>query len=295
MTGNASWAFKEGEEIASGRVALDRLGGGSLFETYLAWDDRLFFIVVAKLIRPDRVDERNAVKRLQQEAETLARLSHPVLVRSFGEVLEGPHPHLVLEHREGPTLRSLLRRYGPLPIEQILPLALNLCSAIHYMTTQGMVHLDVKPGNIIMGAPPVLIDLSLARSIDQAAQLSTAIGTEPYMAPEQCEPGAWGEIGPPVDVWGVGATLHEAITGRHPFPSDGSTSKGDGGRFPQLVNDPEPLPRDTPPLVAETVMRCLQKDPSDRPTAAELGTALQPIVATARRRSVLGLGRPRIR
>jgi eukaryotic-like serine/threonine-protein kinase len=291
----ASWGFEEGNEFAPGRVALGRLGGGTLFETYLAWDDRLFFVVVAKLIRPDRVDDADAIRRLGMEAETLSRLSHPVVVRSFEAVLEGPHPHLVLEHTEGPTLKSLLRRYGPLPIEQILPLALNLCSALHYMNTEDMVHLDVKPGNIIMGAPPVLIDLSLARPLKQAARISRPVGTEPYMAPEQCDPGNRGPIGPAADVWGIGATLHEALTGRRPFPANGDGLDGLAARFPQLAREPEPLPPDTPLPVAETVLRCLETDPSDRPTAAELGMSLQPVVASARRRSVLGIRRPRLR
>lgn len=295
MITKVSWGFNEGDEIAPGRVALSRLGGGTLFETYLAWDDRLFFIVVAKLIRPDRVGEADAVKRLGKESETLARLSHPVVVRSFGAVLEGPRPHLVLEHTEGPTLRSLLRKYGTLPIEQILPLALNLCSAVHYMHTEDMVHLDVKPGNIIMGAPPVLIDLSLARPIAQAARITSPIGTDPYMAPEQCDPGIEGTVGPAADVWGLGATLHEAITGRQPFSPNGSSLEGLAARFPQLTREPEPLPPDTPMAVAETVLRCLEKNPTDRPTAAELGMSLQPVVASARRRSVLGIRRPRLR
>ena len=295
MSKKASWGFDEGNEIAPGRVALSRLGGGTLFETYLAWDDRLFFVVVAKLIRPDRVEDPRAIERLRIEAETLSRLSHPVVVRSFGAVLDGPHPHLVLEHTEGPTLKSLLRRYGPLPMEQILPLALNLCSALHYMNTEDIVHLDVKPGNIIMGAPPVLIDLSLARPLNEAARITRPIGTEPYMAPEQCDPGNRGAIGPAADVWGLGVTVHEALTGRRPFPTNGDGIEGLSARFPQLAREPEPLPLDTPVAVAETVLRCLQKDPSDRPTAAELGMGLQPVVASARRRSVLGLRRPKLR
>lgn len=295
MTGKASWKFEEGDEIAPGRVALSRLGGGTLFETYIAWDDRLFFIVVAKLIRPDRADDRDAIRRLRREAETLQRLSHPVVVRSFGSVLEGPHPHLVLEHMEGPTLRSLLRKYGPLPMEQILPLALNLCSGLHYMNTENMVHLDVKPGNIIMGAPPVLIDLSLARTLERAAGIDSPIGTDPYMAPEQCEPDARGPVGAPADVWGLGATLHEAITGRQPFTQDDFDSEGQGKRYPQLDQDPAPLPPDTPTPLAETVLGCLEKVPAKRPTAAELGIGLQPLVAAARRRRVLGRTRPRLR
>lgn len=295
MTRKASWKFEEGDEIAPGRVALSRLGGGTLFETYIAWDDRLFFIVVAKLIRPDRADDPDAIRRLRREAETLQRLSHPVVVRSFGSVLEGPHPHLVLEHMEGPTLRSLLRKYGPLPMEQILPLALNLCSGLHYMNTENMVHLDVKPGNIIMGAPPVLIDLSLARTLERAARIDSPIGTDPYMAPEQCEPDALGPVGAPADVWGLGATLHEAITGRQPFTQDDFDSEGRGERYPQLDQDPAPLPPETPTPLAETVLGCLEKDPAKRPTAAELGMGLQPLVAAARRRRVLGRARPRLR
>lgn len=295
MSKKTSWGFREGDEIAPGRLALSRLGGGTLFETYLAWDDRLLFIVVAKLIRPDRVGELGAVNRLTREAETLARLSHPVLVRSFGAVLEGSRPHLVLEHTEGPTLKSLLRRYGPLPPEQILPLALNLCSALHYMGTQGMVHLDVKPGNIIMGAPPVLIDLSLARPLKKAAGITTPIGTEPYMAPEQCDPGSRGAIGPAADVWGLGASLYEAVTGRRPFPRNENSLEGPATRFPQLGGEPDPLPRDTPSAIAESVLRCLEKDPSKRPAAAELGLSLQPVVASTRRRSVLGIRKAKLR
>jgi serine/threonine protein kinase len=291
----ASWGLKEGDEIASGRVALSRLGGGTLFETYLAWDDRLFFIVVAKLIRPDRADDPDAIRRLRREAEILQRLSHPVVVRSFGSVLEGPRPHLVLEHMEGPTLRSLLRKYGPLPMEQILPLALNLCSGVHYMNTENIVHLDVKPGNIIMGAPPVLIDMSLARNLERAARIDSPIGTDPYMAPEQCEPDTRGPVGALADVWGLGATLHEAITGRQPFSRDDPDSGGRGEPYPQLDQEPAPLPPDTPTPLAEAVLGCLQKDPAKRPTAAELGMGLQPLVAAARRRRVLGRPRPRLR
>jgi eukaryotic-like serine/threonine-protein kinase len=288
----ASWRLHEGDEIAPGRVALSRLGGGTLFETYLAWDDRLFFIVVAKLIRPDRAEDQHALGRLAKEAATLERLSHPVVVRSFEAVLDGPRPHLVLEHTEGPTLRSLLRRYGPLPMEQILPLALNLCSALHYMQTEDMIHLDVKPGNIIMGAPPVLIDLSLARSAEEAARITTPVGTDPYMAPEQCEPGVRGAIGHATDVWGLGVTLHEAVTGRPAFPRGSSSPDG---RYPQLEMGSPPLPAETPPSLVEAILRCLEPDPSRRPTAVELGMELQPVVASAKRRSVLGRSRPKLR
>ena len=128
---------------------------------------------------------------------------------------------MLIEHLEGPTLRRLVKRGGPLPPEQLLPLVMHVAAALHYMGEEGMVHLDVKPANIIMGVPPRLIDLSVARTFDRAARIAGPIGTDPYMAPEQCDPEAYpGAIGPPTDVWGIGATAWWALLGRAPFPRE---------------------------------------------------------------------------
>ncbi len=131
----ASWEFEEGTPIAPGRSVLKPLGGGSRYEVFLVWDERLFALMVAKVIRPDQVDDDHALRELRREAELLESLAHPVIVRGFDAVLEGPHPHLLIEHLEGPTLRSLIKRGGPLPLEQLLPLALHVAAAIHYLAT----------------------------------------------------------------------------------------------------------------------------------------------------------------
>ena len=169
--GYASWELEEGSAIAEGRTAIKPIGGGSLYEVYLVWDETLHAICVAKLIRPDRVDDEDALADLREESSVLDRLSHPVIVRRFDLVAEGPRPHLMIEHLEGPSLRRLIKRGGPLPLQQLIPLALSLAGAIHYMEQAGIVHLDVKPDNIIMGVPPRLIDLSVARSAERAARL----------------------------------------------------------------------------------------------------------------------------
>src|SRR5262249_60819240 len=127
----------------------------------------------------------------------LARLSHPVLVRGFGAVPEGRFPHLVLEFLEGPTLDALLEQQGPLALEQLLPLGLHVASALHYLAGEGIVHLDVKPSNVVMGAPPRLIDLSVAHTLEEAARLRVRVGTEAYMAPEQRS--ADGRVSPATD------------------------------------------------------------------------------------------------
>lgn len=217
----ASWDFEPGTSIAEGRSVVRPLGGGSRYEVYLVWDERMFVLAVAKILRPDQTDDERARRELRREAELLAHLQHPVLVRGFGAVVDGPFPHILLEHLEGWTLRRLIKRECALPLEQSLPLALHVAASLHYLAASGVVHLDVKPSNIVMGVPPRLIDLSIARSLESAAGLRVPIGTDAYMAPEQCAPESqtWsGQIGPPADVWGLGATLYHAVTGRLPFP-----------------------------------------------------------------------------
>ena len=203
------WGLHEGDEIVTGRHAIKRLGGGLRYEAYLAWDDHLRSLVVIKVLRPGLVEDRRTLEGLRSEVELLNRLNHPVVVRSFGADLDGPRPHVVLEHLEGPRLSTLRRKYGPLLPEQLVSLAIQLCGAIHYLAGEGVIHLDVKPSNVIMGGPARLIDLSVARTTEQCTQIRSPVGTDAYMAPEQARPDEGMEIGPPADVWGVGVTLFE--------------------------------------------------------------------------------------
>lgn len=290
----SSWEFQEGDEIVPGRYALQLLGGGHRYEAYLAWDDEMQYIVVAKMLRPDLVESRSALRGLRAEAAILDRLAHPVLLRSFDVVDGGPRPHLLLEHLEGPRLSTLLRKQGGrLVLDQVIPLGVQLAAAMHYMHGRGLVHLDVKPRNIIMGAPPRLIDLSVARTLEEAASATEPIGTDAYMAPEQCDPRSYGGMSPQSDVWGWGITMFESITGTLPFPRvDGGD---EAGRFPQLHLDPIPLTGDVPSVLVDLVMSTLEKRPEDRPTQLQVAEALEPMSAALPRRIVLGRLRPRVR
>jgi eukaryotic-like serine/threonine-protein kinase len=267
----SSWAFAEGDEIAPGRRAVRLLGGGHRYEAWLAWDERLRALVVAKLLRPDLTDDARARRALVAEAGMLARLAHPLLVRSFGVETAPPRPHLVLELVEGPRLSTLIRRYG-LILEQALPLALNLCSVLHYLAEERVVHLDVKPRNVVMAGSPRLIDLSVARGCDQLGSLRAPVGTDAYMAPEQCDPARYGEIGSPADVWGLGVTVHEAFTGELPYPRPSAERT-----HPQHCHPPR-MAEGVPPKLRALLMSCLEPQPGDRPTAGELGEALEPFV-----------------
>ena len=272
-TAHSQWEFREEDEIVPGLTALTLLGGGLRYEAYLAWHERLRALVVAKVVRPELVEDRSTLAGLQREIELLERLNHPIIVRSFGGEIEGPRPHVVLEHLEGPRLSSLQRR-DKLLIEQIVALAIEISAALHYLAAEGLVHLDVKPSNIIMGGPPRLIDFSVARTLEQCATLSSPVGTDAYMAPEQAM--APSELlGPPADVWGLGATLHQAIAGERPFNKRVRDPSRLEERFPQLTEDTPELPPHVPAALKESIMECLAREPAGRPTPAELGDRLQ--------------------
>jgi serine/threonine-protein kinase len=291
MDGHDTWGLAEGDEIAPRRYAVQLLGGGRRYEAYLAWDDELWTLVVAKLIRPSLVDDAATLAGLEGEVRALEALNHPALVRSFGAVLSGERPHVVLEYLDGPRLSTLIRRYGVI-VEQLLPLALELSSALHYIGKSGFVHLDVKPKNVIMSAPPRLIDLSVATPVADVARLASPTGTDAYMAPEQCDYSRFAEIGPASDMWGLGVTLYESLARSLPFHEgahvDGAAPEE---RYPQLVEEPAPMPADVHPELAAVVMSCLSKLPEERPTASELASTLEPWVASLPQ-ARLGLFRP---
>jgi eukaryotic-like serine/threonine-protein kinase len=275
---HSSWAFKEGDAIVPGRYATRLLGGGRRYEAYLAWDDALHALVVVKIVRPELVDSESVRRGIKGEARALEALNHPTIVRMFDAELEGERPHIVLEHLEGPRLSTLLRRYR-IVVEQLLPLALELCSGLHYMHGLGYLHLDVKPRNVVMSGRPRLIDLSIAVKTDAVSAFTRPVGTDAYMAPEQCDPARFSEIGPSSDIWGLGVTMYEAVTRTLPFLSPSRTTGATGARYPQLTDDPIPLGKDVPAELAAAIMSCLERSPQDRPTAKGLAETIEPWVA----------------
>jgi serine/threonine protein kinase len=288
------WRLEEGDEIVPGRQALRRLGGGDRYEAYLAFDERLHAIVVAKVVRPHLIGDEHTLDGLRAETEMLARLDHPVIVRAFEAVLDGDRPHLVLEHLEGPRLSTLIRRYGPLPPEQLVPLGVQLCSALHYMASEGVVHLDVKPANVIMSGPPRLIDLSVARPTEDAADLDRPIGTDAYMAPEQCDPRSLGPVTPAADMWGLGATLYRAAVDEPAYPEADRASTEPSARWPQLHDTPVPIHGRVPEVLADTITACLAADPSDRPAPAPVADTLERLLEAQPRPKLAAL-KPRWR
>jgi serine/threonine protein kinase len=289
MARKESWGLVEGDRITADLTAMRLLGGGAAYEAYLAFDDVTYSPVVVKVLRPGQVDDGSSRRGLAREVAALSGVNHPVVVRGLRHQLDGERPHVVLEHIDGPRLSTLIRRHGPLQEQQYLPFAIDLAAALHYLRRVGYVHLDIKPSNVIMGAPARLIDLSVARTVDDAASLTWPIGTDAYMAPEQCEPPTTGTPQPASDVWGLGATLFEAVAGYKAF-DEGDTGAADiGVRFPQLTNAPYALPDRVASEVAKVVYAALDPDPVLRPEPREIAESLEPVLARQPRGQLTGL------
>lgn len=272
-----SWGFAEGAQIGNGRTVLETLGGGGRYEVFLVRDENVGAEAVAKVLRPNRVDDERAVNALRREASFFELLEHPVLVRGLGSVLEGPYPHLLLEYVDGANLKAVLAAEAALPVGEALDLAVDLLAAVEYVARHEIVHLDVKPSNVVMTDAPRLIDLGAARTFAELQVRRTPIGTAAYMAPEQCDPGSpLGAVGPPADVWGVGTTLYHALTGRRPFSKPAPRGSELHERYRQLVEEPRPIPDYVPEPVARSLLRLIARDPADRPTAAEARGLLEP-------------------
>lgn len=283
-----SWRLASGDAITAELTAVRLLGGGAAYEAYLAFDEVTYSPVVVKVLRPAQVEDASSRRGLRREVRALAEVNHPVVVRGLRHELEGPRPHVVLEQVDGPRLSSLIRRYGPLQEQQYLPLAIDIAASLHYLRRVGYVHLDIKPSNVIMGAPARLIDLSVARTTQEAAELRHPIGTDAYMAPEQCEPPATGRPGPASDVWGLGATLFEAVAGYKAFDEGDPGADDVAARFPQVVDEPYELPPRVPADVVKVVYAALSRRPEDRPEPAEIAEALEPVLSQQPRGRLAG-------
>jgi serine/threonine-protein kinase len=284
-----TWDLREGDAITAELTAMRLLGGGAAYEAYLAFDEVTYAPVVVKVLRPGQMSDRSSLRGLRREVAALAVVNHPGVVRGLRHQIEGNRPHVVLEHVDGPRLSSLVRRHGPLQPQQYLPLAIDVAAALHYFRHLGLVHLDVKPSNIIMGAPARLIDLSVMRSAEDAARLDHVIGTDAYLAPEQADPGRLGTPGPQSDVWGLGATLFHAIAGHRPFADGDPDAREVELRHPQVVADAPVLPVRTPDEVVKVVRASLDREPANRPEPYEVADLLQPVLERLPRARLTGL------
>ncbi|MBY0398198.1 MAG: serine/threonine protein kinase, partial [Thermoleophilia bacterium] len=241
-------------------------GRGGMGVVFKARHRRLNRLVALKMIRAGAGAVTAERARFRAEAEAIARLRHPHIVQIHDIGDAGGQPYLALEFVDGGSLARKLADAPQTPREAA-GLMLLLARAVHDTHKAGVVHRDLKPGNVLLTADgtPKIGDFGLARLLDQESSLTQSgavLGTPAYMAPEQAS-GLIEHVGPPADVYALGAVLYEILTGRPPFRGASPLDTLD-----QVRNrDPVPPGQLQPgvPRDLETIcLKCLQKDPDRR-------------------------------
>ncbi|MGW0762606.1 bifunctional serine/threonine-protein kinase/ABC transporter substrate-binding protein [Streptomyces sp. NPDC002814] len=264
----------EDPESLGGHRLLARLGAGGMGTVYLARaaDGAL---VAVKMIRAEHAADPAFRARFRREVQLATALTARWVVPVTAADTEAREPWLATAFVPGPSLTEAVDGHGPLPAHTVAVLGARLARALAEVHAAGMVHRDVKPGNILLTRDgPRLIDFGIAQGAGTTALTApdAIIGTPGYLSPEQARPHE-GEVGPAGDVFSLGCVLAYAATGRRPFGT--GTAAAILYRTVHEPSDLTGLDRHLPRPLRAAITGCLAKTPGDRPTAAELGDALE--------------------
>ncbi|HEY2768064.1 MAG TPA: protein kinase [Solirubrobacteraceae bacterium] len=264
-------------EIA-GRYRLEsRLGFGGMSTVHLAFDQRLERRVAVKLLAEHLAEDPTFVSRFQREAQAAARLVHPNVVQVFDSGLDestGQH-FIVMEYIEGQSCAEILRDYGWTEVDEAVSIVEQACEGLHYAHRHGVVHRDVKPGNLLRSREGVvkLADFGIAKATEQSSitQVGSVLGTAAYLAPEQAR---GEEAGPSADLYALGVVTYQLISGRLPYEAASLTELA----LKQQREEPpmlDTLVAAVGPELADAVAIALALDPRDRYRSAhEMGRAV---------------------
>ncbi|MBV9291346.1 MAG: serine/threonine protein kinase, partial [Frankiales bacterium] len=259
---------------------VERIAVGGMGEVWRARDDLLGRTVAVKVLKEEYAADPLFLERFRNEAKHTASLSHPGIANVFdyGEV--GATAYLVMELVDGQPLSAVLAERGSLPPAETMDVVGQVGLALQAAHDAGVIHRDVKPGNLLIRPDGVVkvTDFGIARVVDAApvTQTGMLVGTAAYLSPEQAG-------GRPVtsasDVYSLGVVAYECLAGARPFRGDSPV----GVAMAHVNTAPPPLPDTTPPLVADFVMRSLDKEPSRRqPSAGDFGRTALALAAQLR-------------
>ncbi|NUR79580.1 MAG: protein kinase [Dermatophilaceae bacterium] len=255
--------------LAERYILRERIAVGGMGEVHLATDDRLGRVVAVKVLAPAVAHYPESVERFRREATTAAALSHPNIAQVYDYGVDGSSHFIVMEHVDGSDLSRLLRQVGRLTPSDAVRIAEQVCSALGAAHRAGVVHRDIKPGNVIVRPDGTVkvTDFGIAQALGQASltDTGTVMGTAAYVSPEQARGQA---TTPATDIYSLGILLFQMLTGSVPF--DGDTPVAIAMRH---LDEPVPLPssrvHDLPANLDEVVVRATAKVPSERYADAE--------------------------
>jgi serine/threonine-protein kinase len=267
-----------------GRYRLGRrLGAGGMSTVFLAVDTVLEREVAVKLLAEHLADDEIFVMRFRHEALAAARLQHPNIVQVFdsGQDAQSHRHYIVMEYVDGPSCSDLLREHGQLGIEDTVRIVVEACHGLDYAHRAGVVHRDVKPGNLLISNETgalKLADFGIAKAAEQTrvTQVGSVLGTAAYLSPEQAQ---GKEAGPASDIYSLGVCAYQLLTGRLPYDYSSLTELA----LKQQNEGFEPIRRFRPEVPQEldrAILICLSRDPDSRyGSALELAEALEAGVA----------------
>jgi serine/threonine-protein kinase len=260
----------------------ERLGSGGMSNVYKATDRILERQVAVKILAEHLSDDERFVARFRREALAVARLIHPNIVQVYDSGVDDGRHYIVMEYVAGRSGAQILQRHGPVEPETAAEIGIQACAGLDYAHRRGIIHRDVKPGNLMVTGGPVgggdlvvkLTDFGIARAIEQTriTQVGSVVGTAAYLSPEQVR---GEEATPGTDVYALGVVLYQFLTGRLPY---------EGSSLAELAvrqQNEKPLPPSTynsevPQPLSAAVLRALEGDTSRRYASAdEFETGLQ--------------------
>src|ERR1044071_4127319 len=247
--------FHDGQQVGP-YTLVNRIGRGGFGEVWLA--ERRSKCVTTRVAVKLPLDEQVNYEAVKQEATLWQQVSgHPnVLPLIDADEYDG-QVVIVSEYAPGGSLERRLEQQGRISVEQAVRTAIQILDGLEFLHSQGVIHRDLKPANVLLqGDTPRLADFGISRAMRATARSTNVVGTPCYMAPEAFD----GQRNVQTDVWSIGVTLYEMLTGRMPFPQDG---------YGELLNavfskEPEPLPDTIPPGGRRVVMTALSKAPARR-------------------------------
>jgi eukaryotic-like serine/threonine-protein kinase len=254
------------QEVAGRYTLSRRLGAGGMSTVFLATDEVLERPVAVKLLAEHLAEDEAFVARFRREALAAARLQHPNVVQVFdsGEDPESTRHFIVMEYVDGPSCAEMLREHRTLGVDETVRIIRDSCHGLEYAHRAGVVHRDVKPGNLLLTSDGILklADFGIAKAAEQTriTQVGSVLGTAAYLSPEQA---AGHEAGPPSDLYSLGVCAYQFLTGRLPHEYGSLTELA----LKQQNEQVEPVTafrEDVPPSLDRAIRAALERDPNAR-------------------------------